>query len=41
VVECGTVSTVSILGGGGELGGGGARWGDGESSPASLDLTRI
>ena len=41
VVECGTVSTVSIFGGGGELGRGGARWGDGESSPASFDSTRI
>jgi hypothetical protein len=39
--ECGTESTVSIFGGGGKVGGGGLKKGDGESGPTSLDLMRI
>jgi hypothetical protein len=38
---CGTESTVSIFGGGGKVGGGSTRKGDGESSPTSLESMRI
>jgi hypothetical protein len=38
---CGTESIVSIFGGGGKVGGGGTRKGDGESSPTSLESMRI